>query len=361
MTVRQTSSALCSCMLRAGNSSSGGRTARARSQAQRALLHSSRVDRLEQVSSGSSESAPISPSKHSTASEQHSTEATPGSQAVEPRIFASLLLSRPPFLTRTPTSFESAIFDYNAKLHRLLAQPFPKDFYFKKGSAAEGKFDELEAERQRTSSFPSSHSSETAKDTAGKGKEKRQEAAASSVARTDAADEVVYGASAENAPDKELYAVLPRRTAADEANDVKSLERQGERTLYLVVKAAGQKGWRFPADEVDRSASPAEADSEQGGADPKDSLHHAAPRAVRKLLGNEMDIWMVTNAPVGLLKNGDREKTYFLPAHILAGNAEQDKNVDFGWLTKEEIEEGLVEGSEEDKSYWKTVGKLLTR
>ena len=43
---------------------------------------------------------------------------------------------------------------------------------------------------------------------------------------------------------------LPRTTEADAKNDVRSLERKLDRTLYLVVKQKSGRGaatWRFPA------------------------------------------------------------------------------------------------------------------
>lgn len=44
------------------------------------------------------------------------------------------------------------------------------------------------------------------------------------------------------------YAGLKRRTAADETNDQKSLERSLTRTLYLLVKDKGDgELWKFPA------------------------------------------------------------------------------------------------------------------
>lgn len=43
---------------------------------------------------------------------------------------------------------------------------------------------------------------------------------------------------------------VERETEADKKGDVKRLDRQLERTLYLVVK--GKDGWAFPADVVSR-------------------------------------------------------------------------------------------------------------
>jgi large subunit ribosomal protein L46 len=43
---------------------------------------------------------------------------------------------------------------------------------------------------------------------------------------------------------------MERTTEADKKGDVKRLDRQLERTLYLVVK--GKDGWAFPADVIPR-------------------------------------------------------------------------------------------------------------
>mgnify|MGYP000552982388 CR=1 FL=1 len=52
-----------------------------------------------------------------------------------------------------------------------------------------------------------------------------------------------------------------------------------------------------------------------------------APASVTETLGNKMDIWLVSNLPVGLYRAADAaaEKTYFLRGHVLAGNAELAK------------------------------------
>lgn len=53
--------------------------------------------------------------------------------------------------------------------------------------------------------------------------------------------------------------VAPRRHPADDAKDVKSLDRKGKRNLYLLLRAeeSGKDIWRFP----------------QGGVEPGDFLH----------------------------------------------------------------------------------------
>lgn len=71
-----------------------------------------------------------------------------------------------------------------------------------------------------------------------------------------------FGADAEGAPGRKLTrskvkkmgqeedaTVLPRWHEADGKGDTKSLDRFGQRNLYLVVKSKGEKGedvWKFP-------------------------------------------------------------------------------------------------------------------
>ena len=53
----------------------------------------------------------------------------------------------------------------------------------------------------------------------------------------------VKSASKESAAEEDE--VMPRVTKADLAGDVRSLDRQGERNLYLLVQGQ-DKSWRFP-------------------------------------------------------------------------------------------------------------------
>jgi large subunit ribosomal protein L46 len=273
-------------------------------QQQRSSLHTTSSSHAESSTASSSSSQGSAASPPPSGSSQAQQQ-----QQSQQKISASLLLSRPPFLTRTPSKFEAAVFAYNNKLYRSLSQPFSKDFYFKKGSAAEVKFEQLEAERRKGGFDLQGKQAGAAK---GKGKKDAKSSPAKEV------EEDSSPAAAVEDPEQELYAVLPRRTAADEANDVKSLERSGERTLYLLVKDKKSGAWRFPSEPVDRRASggaasagqeETEAAEGEAGKGPKDTLHSAAPRAVRKLLGENMDIWLVTHMPVGVLSDeASREK-----------------------------------------------------
>ena len=80
-----------------------------------------------------------------------------------------------------------------------------------------------------------------------------------------------------------------------------------------------------------------------------DILHRAASTAVHSILGEDMDIWMVTNLPVGVVekKTATASKDYIMRAHILAGQPDAklsaSKGVEFAWLTKEEIQSRMPE------------------
>lgn len=168
---------------------------------------------------------------------------------------AYMLLSRLPSILPEPSALESAYYAYNAKLQRALSQPFARELYFKKGSAAETQF--LAEERQRQETV-----SQWGKD-----------GVAASVTSIQGGTE----------------GLAERKTKADEEHDVRSLERSLDRTLFLVVRGGktGSKQWSLPKADV--------------GASSGEALHKAAKANVEQLLGADMDIWTVTNMPVGLI------------------------------------------------------------
>lgn len=187
-----------------------------------------------------------------TAAAESSTTSNEGE--TKDHLGAYMLLSRPPVLLPEPTPLESAYYAYNAKLQRALAQPFPRELYFKKGSAAETQFLGEEREREETMSQW------------GKG-------------GTSASVTAIQGGT---------DGLADRRTKADESNDLRSLDRSLDRTLFLVVRdGKSGKQWSLPRTEIERSSS--------------DALHKAAKAKVEEMLGEGMDIWTVTNMPVGLI------------------------------------------------------------
>ncbi|WFD02978.1 hypothetical protein MOBT1_001667 [Malassezia obtusa] len=232
---------------------------------------------------------------------------------------SALLVTRAPVLQREPSAFEREYYRFNTALSHKLQQPFPRDMYFKKGSAAESRFDEYYTQLQKTW--------EVKTETRDPSKSVRKDAQSDS--------------------DAELYATMPRTTEADAQKNVKSIERALDRTLYLFVADKGSKGsWRLPSKELaaDRTAH--------------DTLHTTAMSAVTDMLGDTMDLWLVSKLPIAVVQGAP--KTYVLRARVLAGEPLDSKKTEFAWLTKEEAAEHLKKDtSPEGQAYWNKVQDLL--
>ncbi|EJD02110.1 uncharacterized protein FOMMEDRAFT_157304 [Fomitiporia mediterranea MF3/22] len=241
------------------------------------------------------------------------------------RLAVSILLNRSPILTRTPTKFEREFYKYQQRIQRTLHNPFPHEFYFKQGSLLEAQFNQDEIRRERKAF----------------GKD----------AVKDMEDKSSLLMNVESTTGEEEEQPLPRRTAADEKRDLKSLDRHGARNLYLLVKGLpGDKyQWRFPKGHVETG----------------ELLHEAAKRDLHAECGPHMNTWIVGRKPIGLFEyqyqsNADPqfscEKIFFYKAHIFAGQARPvDKKIaDFAWLTKEEIESYV------DKEYWLGTKDMLS-
>lgn len=232
-----------------------------------------------------------------------------------------MLVSRPPVLQRAPDALEREYYRFNTALAHRLQQPFQVDQYFKKGSTAEMRFQAYYEQLKKTWDV----STET-------------------VSR----DELQR--KAENSESEaELYATLPRTTDADAQNDVRTLDRALDRTLYLVVKRGDDAAWRLPA-----LALPTERTV-------NDSLHATAEDAVTDVIGDEMDLWLVSKLPIAVVPaHGTEPKTYILKSHILAGDAQPAQGADFAWLTLQELEERFREDTSSGaQAYWEIVRDLL--
>ncbi|KAF9517236.1 hypothetical protein BS47DRAFT_1339988 [Hydnum rufescens UP504] len=229
---------------------------------------------------------------------------------------AAVLLVRGPQLTQEASPFENAYYSYQGRLARALSEPFPADFYFKKGTVLQRRFSAEERIREAQ--------------TFGVGFEGEE------------GDEKL-----EDVPiEEDEIKVLPRVSKADEQNDLKSLNRRGDRNLYLLVKSPGQTSWRFPHWTVDTSQA----------------LHKSVRDALVSTFGPNMNTWIVGRQPVAVQncppssQDPTAVKTFFFKARILGGkpalsNARQVE--DFAWLTKDEIQDRV------DLSYWKGVNDLL--
>lgn len=143
--------------------------------------------------------------------------------ALPHKLAASVILNRSPFLTPSPTPFETGYYDYQARIARALHRRFPHDFYFKKGSVLERKF-KIEERARDIDAFGGKRRAVNEEDEMGLNEE------------------------------EEVFVPTPRESEADKTGDVKSLDRKGERNLYLLVKDARMKGaWQFPEGGVGTS------------------------------------------------------------------------------------------------------------
>jgi large subunit ribosomal protein L46 len=181
------------------------------SKASRATVSRQRIPRPLRRTLATEANLGVSPEEIS----QPSTEPyTP--RALPYKLFTSLVLARAPLLTPTPTPFESAYYSYQARIHRALSTPFPSEFYFKKGTLLERRFLAEERIRERA-------------------------------AFGDGFDGEEGAERLEDVPSEEdEIRPLPREHESDRTGDVKNLNRQGERNLYLLVQSKEGKSWRFP-------------------------------------------------------------------------------------------------------------------
>ncbi|KAJ3526600.1 hypothetical protein NM688_g8244 [Phlebia brevispora] len=236
-------------------------------------------------------------------------------------IHTGIVLNRHPILTRTPTKFERAYYAYESRIERALHNPFPYEFYFRPGSLLEGKFKKEERERER-------------------------KAFGYAPPRRSKANDAVLTPDAVST--EEPLQIMPRRSEADKKGDVKSLNRMGDRNLYLVVmnKENGKDVWKFPQTELSG----------------EELLHEAVKRDLRSPYALNMDTWVVSRIPVGVYKppsanpSGKDSYVFFYKAHILQGQVRPDgKSVlDFAWLTKQEIQAKV------DENYWHGVRDILS-
>ncbi|KAH0830291.1 hypothetical protein J3R83DRAFT_1656 [Lanmaoa asiatica] len=167
-------------------------------------------------------------SVHQLCRRAFATEAT-SSTRTRPNLHTAIILNRSPLLTRTPTPFEKAFYAVSGSHTSRLAQPFPTEFYFKQGSPLETRFN-IEERRRERRAFGAPFGLDPS--------EERNEATElMEIAMKDEVDES-----------------MPRIHKADETNELKNLNRRGQRNLYLLLKTRenGKDVWRFPQGDVQK-------------------------------------------------------------------------------------------------------------
>ncbi|KAE8349978.1 ribonuclease H-like domain-containing protein [Aspergillus coremiiformis] len=255
-------------------------------------------------------------------------------------INAGVALSRPPQITRDLSQFEKAYYFYQKRLNERLALPFTKYFYFKRGTPADEDWKRKLRERQtpaRDIGKYNAYSKDAWNDELLVGAVESEPDHQVEMLVQDA-EATVNATSQDTSKKEEIPRPLPRVTEADQKNDQRSLNRALQRTLYLLVQTK-EGYWKLPS-------SPIEQD---------ETLRLAAERTLTQAAGVNMNTWMVGFHPVGHhvynfvrpkvdTANGAEhlgEKTFFMKARIMAGQADLGANTqnlqDFKWLTKEEI------------------------
>lgn len=167
------------------------------------------------------------------------------------KLRASVLTSRPPQITRDLTPFEKAYFLYQRRLNERLALPFTRYFYYQRGTPGDVGWKRKIKERLTPARDIGKYSAygdegwndellvgETISEPSEQLKSLCQDAEAETASRGQAGAELK----------KEVVErPSPRRTEADEHDDMKSLSRALDQTLYLVVKENDKEGWSLPS------------------------------------------------------------------------------------------------------------------
>ncbi|OAP61819.1 hypothetical protein AYL99_04022 [Fonsecaea erecta] len=212
-------------------------------------------------------------------------------------IKAGIVLSRPPLITPDPHPFETAFHLYQRRLNERLVLPFTQYFYYRRNTPAFEQWRKHRRERggaaTRDIGKYNAYSPEAWNDEVLVGDEtgKPDKILEQLISEEGRADEF----TGQGDP---RFAGLRRVTEADEKNDQRSLERRLQRTLYLLVKLKNKAGqakekdiaadgekylWRFPSGPVVGF----------------EGLREAAQRILFSSLGPNMNTFFVGNHPVG--------------------------------------------------------------
>jgi large subunit ribosomal protein L46 len=170
------------------------------------------------------------------------------------RLCASVILSRPPQITRDLHPFEKAFYLYQRRLNERTALPFTRFFYFNEKTPAIIDFRRKLKERKtpaRDIGLYDAWGREGWNDEVLVGApESELEHQLEGILKDDIVEEndstrVLGESGAPSATSRPM----PRDTEADRTGDEKSLDRKLQRTLYLLVKSS-EDDWRFPTDSL---------------------------------------------------------------------------------------------------------------
>ncbi|KAK7207749.1 39S mitochondrial ribosomal protein L46-domain-containing protein [Myxozyma melibiosi] len=267
-----------------------------------------------------------------TASAEATTEESVSAKEEQKfKLMAGVILSRPPIVTPEPTAFEKAYHHYQSELYKRLSWTFPHWFYFPKGSLAENEYKRVQP--QLTEDDPNVLLNR----------------------KRDEKQEIVFpprSVQRETEESARIYAKIvpqPRKTEADEKNDITKLDRKLDRTLYLIVKKEGEfSDWQFPAAPIRKG----------------ESLEVASERVLLENGGEDMNVFFVSETPALYYKKFYKEdetyngaKIFYLKSRIFNGMFKPQRGsqiTDYAWVTKEEIESFV------SPRYWTIIAPALS-
>ncbi|CAH7684763.1 hypothetical protein BY996DRAFT_6968016 [Phakopsora pachyrhizi] len=210
------------------------------------------------------------------------------------------LISRSPLILPKLTTFESAYYRYQNLLSQTLSKPINSSFFFRPGSIAANNY---EKSRLKPSQV---------------GFDEEQEIRRDQIS-------------------KHLQ------------DDLKSLERLPDQTLYLLLLKKSNKHWQLPQNKI------SSADN---------SLSDTAIKTTHLELGPHLDIWSISRFPAAVYQPTksivpEFKSIWIMPQRILRGQVDLslsrlgNETSEFGWLSSKEIK-GRVTGE-----LWATLEPIL--
>ena len=203
------------------------------------------------------EAAPIEPlSTHRAPPSLTTSQSHP----INYKLKASVILSRPPLLTRDLTQFEKSFFLYQRRLNERLALPFTRYFYYQRGTPGEIQWKRKIKERKTPArdigvynayGYEGWNDELLVGDRVSEPEEQVENLLADAEVEVKERDDQGEGMVVKK---EQVERPMLRVTEADKASDTKSLDRVLQRTLYLVVKS-GKGHWGFPCAELVRQES----------------------------------------------------------------------------------------------------------
>lgn len=297
---------------------------------------------------------PVSSSTTTSSTSASSSTSTPAKNNIKKpvpldSISSSLFLSRIPLVTPNLTEFEKLYYHYQDELQRRLMWTFPHYFYFKKSSLAERKF--LQRQKWPTSKQPGVFYAKGVPDILHNRERRSKQEINLTEEQTEleklASGGASSGASSGNGEDDVSRPIKPnsRVTESDKQNNLKSLERQLDRTLYLIVQDKVTGNWKFPSFQYEKTVN-------------KVPLHNYAETKIQEISGKDMNLFTVTNTPIHVLRydaqnsiisqeqqqSEVKAREYIIKSHILAGGFQLAKDApykDYLWLNNEELKNYL--------------------